>query len=90
VDPSQQYTFESNVFLNPVIFNYSKFPLVDAFFSGGEILPGEGITLSATGLTGPLDLVIVSPEPSTLPLLLVGLVPIVWFGRKFRGSVHPI
>ena len=92
VDPSQQYTFESNVFLNPVlIFNYSKFPLIDAFFSGGKILTrrgyvrpfGDGVDRTVGSELSYL------PNQVHSPLLLVGLVPIVWFGRKFQWLRSP-
>jgi len=83
----ESYQFFSNVFLAPPVFSFPP-GFVNVLFSGGEIDPNNGLEVSATGLgaTEKLDIFISTPEPSTVLLLLAGLLPLVWYGRKFRGA----
>ena len=84
--PGESYQFFSNVF---TIQTFSFPPgFVNVLFSGGEIDPNSGMTVYADGLgaTEKLELFISTPEPSTVLLLLAGLLPLVWYGRKFRGA----
>ena len=53
---------------------------------------GVGVTETAPDPSELLDLSInVSVvEPSTILLLLAGLIPMIWFGRKFRGAAQSV
>jgi hypothetical protein len=91
-------TDPDDIFHNPVLtsLDLNVSPITESFFlSGGEIDPGEAVNVSAdcgpndptlTCLSGGFDIIVHSPEPSSLSLLLVGLLPLFWFGRKFRSS----
>jgi hypothetical protein len=101
IDPTQTYSFDSTVFLNTPAITFPDFPpnplVWNVFFSGGSLAPDNGLTVSAdcagaplsTCLGTPLILAVSAPEPNTLLLLLVGLVSVIWIGRKSWVAAHP-